>query len=219
MREKLREYIEGVFSKYPNSSKVNELKEEILSNMTAKYDDIVAQGRSEEDAYKIAIGGIGDVDELIKGLENEKIYNYAKRDSDRKRSAAVVSTAVGLYIISVAAVIFFSMIPGVGDEVGAVIMFVIAAIATSLLVYNAMSRPKYKKADDTIVEEFKEWKSSSNHDYQAYRSIMSAYWLLVVAIYLIFSFAFCSWPYSWIIFLIAAAVQNIIKFVFESRRS
>jgi len=215
MKENLRTYIENLFAQAPNTPKVMELKEELLSNLTAKYDDLIMQGRSEDDAYKIAVGGIGDVDELIKGLENDKIYNYARQESDRRKSAVLVSVAVGLYIISIASVVLCTMIPAVGPEAGTVVMFVIAAIATSLLVFSAMSRPKYRKFDNTMVEEFKEWKSASNQSRQVYRSIVSAMWPLIVAAYFIISFVFGSWSYSWVIFIIGTALQNIIKLAFE----
>jgi multidrug efflux pump subunit AcrB len=110
------------------------------------------------------------------------------------------------------------MIPAVGPEAGAVVMFIIAAIATSLLVFSAMSRPKYRRSDNTIVEEFKEWKDTNNQNRQLYRSVVSAMWPLIVVIYLILSFVFGSWAYSWIIFLIGVALQHIIKLVFEMRK-
>jgi hypothetical protein len=218
MKENLRKYIDNLFAQAPNTPKVMELKEELLSNLAAKYDDLITQGRSEDDAYKIAVGGIGDVNELIKGLENDKIYNYARQESDRRKSAMLVSIAVGLYIISIASVILCTMIPAVGPEAGAVVMFIIAAIATSLLVFSAMSRPKYRRSDNTIVEEFKEWKDTNNQNRQLYRSVVSAMWPLIVVIYLILSFVFGSWAYSWIIFLIGVALQHIIKLVFEMRK-
>jgi hypothetical protein len=218
MKENLRKYIDNLFAQAPNTPKVMELKEELLSNLAAKYDDLITQGRSEDDAYKIAVGGIGDVNELIKGLENDKIYNYARQESDRRKSAMLVSIAVGLYIISIASVILCTMIPAVGPEAGAVVMFIIAAIATSLLVFSAMSRPKYRRSDNTIVEEFKEWKDTSSQNRQVYRSVVSAMWPLIVVIYLILSFVFGSWAYSWIIFLIGVALQHIIKLVFEMRK-
>jgi hypothetical protein len=218
MKENLRKYIDNLFAQAPNTPKVMELKEELLSNLAAKYDDLITQGRSEDDAYKIAVGGIGDVNELIKGLENDKIYNYARQESDRRKSAMLVSIAVGLYIISIASVILCTMIPAVGPEAGAVVMFIIAAIETSLLVFSAMSRPKYRRSDNTIVEEFKEWKDTSSQNRQVYRSVVSAMWPLIVVIYLILSFVFGSWAYSWIIFLIGVALQHIIKLVFEMRK-
>lgn len=211
MREDLRAYIDKLFADAPNSRKVLDLKEELLSDLTAKYDDLIAQGRSEEDAFKIAVGSIGDVNELIKGIENDKIYNYARQESDRRRSALFVSTAVALYII---AIIFPILLQ---NAYGAVGMFCVAAVATALLIFNAMSRPKYYKADDTFVEEFKEWKYNSNSNHQVYRAICSALWPLIVALYFLISFLFNCWEVSWIIFIIGVAVQNIIKFALEMR--
>lgn len=218
MREELRLYIENLFANAPQTSKVRELKDELLSNVTAKYDDLVAQGRSEEEAYKIAVGGIGDVDELIKGLENDKIYNYARRESDRQKSAVLVSAAVGLYIIAIAVQILFAVVDGLSPSMGCVLMFVIAAVATSMLVYNAMSRPKYRKADDTIVEEFKEWNHTSSESRQMYRAVSSAIWPIITAVYLLLSFYTGRWDVTWIIFIIGAAIQNIIKLAFEMRK-
>jgi hypothetical protein len=217
MRENLRSYVENLFAAAPQTGKVLELKEELISNLTAKYDDLIAQGRSEEEAYKIAVGGIGDVDELIKGLENDKIYNYARQESDRQRSAIIVSTAVGLYIIAVAVQILFGVVDGLSPEIGCVLMFVIAAIATSMLVYNAMSRPRYRKTDDTLVEELKERKNASSESRQIYRAVSSAMWPLIVAVYLLISFFTGAWAYSWIIFIIGAALQNILKLAFQMR--
>jgi hypothetical protein len=218
MKENLRTYIENLFAQAPTNAKVLELKEELLSNLNAKYDDLVTLGRSEDDAYKIAVGGIGDVNELIKGLENDKIYNYARQESERRKSAILVSVAVGLYIIALAAVILCETIPSVGPVAGSVIMFVIMAIATSLLVYNAMSHPKYHKFDDTIVEEFKERNNTKSQNRQVYCSIKSALWSIIVALYLIISFIFGAWAFSWIIFIIGIALQHIIKLAFEIRR-
>jgi hypothetical protein len=186
--------------------------------LTAKYDDLTAQGRSDEEAYKIVIGGIGDVNELIKGIENDKIYNYARRESDRRKSAIIVSAAVGLYFIALAVLILFGCMDGSYPEIGLIVAILISAVATSMLIYNSMSRPKYIKSDDTIVEEFKEWKSSSSESRQVYRSISSIMWPLIVVVYLLISFFFCAWAYSWIIFIIGVAIQNILKLAFEMRK-
>lgn len=137
----------------------------------------------------------------------------------RKKSAILVSSAVGLYILSVVPVILFSElnIEGVTEELGVIFMFIFVAIATMLLVYNGMSKPKYKSADDTMVEEFKEWKANKELKKSAKNSINSAIWCLIIAIYIGVSFCFNAWAYSWIIFLIGAAISNIIEAIYESR--
>ena len=65
MNEKLREHIEKLFKNAPQTRQAVEIKEEILQNTIDRYNDLKAEGKSDEAAYNIAIAGIGDVDHLI----------------------------------------------------------------------------------------------------------------------------------------------------------
>ena len=47
------------------------MKEEILQNLTEKYNDLLSDGKSEVAAYNIAVAGIGDISELIEELKRE----------------------------------------------------------------------------------------------------------------------------------------------------
>ncbi len=53
---------------------------------------------------------------------------------------------------------------------------------------------------------------------EARKAIEGGFWLLVVAIYLIVSFVYGIWMFSWIIFIIAAAIQQIIRAVYLYKR-
>ena len=90
--------------------------------------------------------------------------------------------------------------------------------ATGLLIYNSMTKPHYARADDTIVEEFKEWHVKNDRQRDALNAFKGAYWSIVVGIYLFVSFLFGIWSFSWILFIMAAAVENIIKGVVALRR-
>ena len=87
------------------------------------------------------------------------------------------------------------------------------AIATALLIYYNMTKPKYTKMDDTIVEEFKEWKE--NRDKKGLGAISSAIWSLTVALYFAISFYTGAWHVTWIIFLISGAVTSIVKAMYD----
>lgn len=65
MNKKIRDYVEVLFSDIPRSQKANELKEELLSNMTERFDDYISQGKSENQAYSLVISNLGDVDEML----------------------------------------------------------------------------------------------------------------------------------------------------------
>lgn len=210
MTERIQHTVNQLFSEAPHTRKASELKEEVCANLTERYQDMVSRGMNEEDAYKAAVAGIGDVDELIRDLNRE----YDQDDpSARKRSALFVATAVGLYILSVVPTIIFDAL-GWNEDVGVVFLFLFCAVATGLLIYNHMTKPRYHRADDTMVEEFKEWQQQrkrSNNGYSAWSGVV---WALTLCLYLAVSFAFRAWPYSWLIFIAAAAVQQIIRLVY-----
>lgn len=218
MYEKFRKKVDELFENAPETNRARELKEELLANLMDKYNDLVALGKGEEEAFNIAIAGIGDVEELIRGLKEKDIFDYAQIQKDRKKSALVLSGSIGLYIMSVVILILCTEVFKVDDNIAVCIMLTIDAVATCLIIYNAVSRPKYLKADDTIVEEFKEWKSSTNNEREIVKSIKSIMWMIIVVLYFVLSFAFSSWAYSWVIFIIGAAVDRIIGLAFQLRK-
>lgn len=217
MYEKLRMRVDELFQNAPRTRRANELKEELMANLIDKYNDLIAAGKSEEEAINSAIAGIGDVDELLRGLREQDIFNYDQVQKDRKKYALVLSSAIVIYIMSIVVLILCDELFAAGDTIGVCLMFTLDAVATGLIVYNAVSRPKYKKEDNTMVEEFKEWKSDKTHKNNIVRSIKSVVWTLIVAVYLIISFAFGIWAFSWIIFIIGVAVDRIITLAFQLR--
>ena len=62
-----------------------------------------------------------------------------------------------------------------------------------------------------MVEEFRQWQDESKHKTKKRSAYLGAFWSLIVALYFIISFATMAWYITWIIFLIGAAVEQIIK--------
>ena len=176
---------------------------------------MIQNGKSEEEAINSAISGIGDIDELINGLKDQDVFNYDQMQKDRRKTAVVLSTSIGLYIMSVVLLIFLSSVVNIDGTIAVCVMLTIDAVATCLIVYHYISRPKYFKSDDSIVEDFKEWKSVSNKKNQILKSIRSLVWTVIVVIYLLISFGFNIWGISWIIFIIGAAIEKIIILSFQ----
>ena len=46
MNEKLRRYIDDLFANAPSTVRAVELKEELYQNLTDKYNDLIAEGKS-----------------------------------------------------------------------------------------------------------------------------------------------------------------------------
>jgi len=224
MEDKLRAYMDDVFQNIKPTKKSIEMKEEILQNLIDKYNDLLNEGKTPEAAYNIAIASIGDMDELLAGF-NEDVNNqrflHEESEAARKKSALLVSIAVMLYIVSVIPPIIFSYVSDrgfFGEVLGPCFMFILIASATGIIIYNSMSKPRYRKIDDTIVEEFKEWQSNNNANLRALKSIKSAVWSVITLLYLVISFTTGAWHITWIIFLLGVAIQKIIQAVFELRK-
>ena len=127
MNERLRKYIDNLFIEAPETKKTVELKEEILQNITDKYFDLLAEGKTEEAAYNIAIASIGDVNELIENLKKgtNNISNYSEEvlEAVRRKSALITAISVALYILSPILIIT------TGDLIGVVLfLFLIAVV-------------------------------------------------------------------------------------------
>lgn len=210
---KIRMHVEELFYKAPKSHRTIELKEELIANLQDRYADLVSQGKDEELAYNIAISGIGDIDELIRGLQEQYIFDPEAADRRRRKSAAFTSVAVGMYIFGLVPMI---LLANYGFEIiGAVTMFTVWAIATALIVYNSMSKPKYKKHQETMVEDFKEWASAKKNTKALRDSLNSIVWMSAVIIFLGGGFLFNKFNLFWLVFLLAAVVNKIINLVFK----
>lgn len=218
MYEKFSQKLDELFENAPQTNRASELKDELLANLMDKYNDLVSNGKSEQEAFNITIAGIGDTDELIRGLKGNDQFNYKQIKKDREKSALILSVSIGMYIMSVVILIMCTSVFRINSNIAVCIMLTIDAIATCLIIYNAISRPKYLKTDDTIVEEFKEWKSANNAEKEVVKSIKSIMWLIIVALYFLLSFGLHIWSFSWIIFIIGAAVDKIITLAFQLRK-
>ncbi|MCL2212599.1 MAG: permease prefix domain 1-containing protein [Oscillospiraceae bacterium] len=219
MENKIRRYVEGLFEDAPVSRKTVELKEEMIQNLEEKYDDLVFVGKSPEAAYNIVIASIGDVSVLLNQLNNEAAKASPEAAKYRTRSAAFTAVAVMAYILSVLPLIILSElnVPG-ASSIGLGFMIITVAAATGLLIFNSMSKPKYLKEDDSIIEEFKEWQSGTHEQKQMRKAISSAVWSLVLVVYFLASFTTHAWHLTWIVFPLAGAVEGLINAIFASKK-
>lgn len=221
MEDKLRAYMDHLFREVKPTKRSVELKEEILQNLIDKYHDMLSQGKTPEAAYNIAVASVGDTRELLEGLRMEENGESGIREDEmersRRKSAVFVSIAVMLYIASLIPPILMSG-SRFEERLAPALMFGMIAAATGLLIFNYMTKPRYRKVDDTIVEEFKEWQFQNESDRRAIKAISSALWALITVIYILVSFYTMAWHITWVIFLIGAALEGIVKAVFELRK-
>lgn len=224
MNERVKKYLDELFEDAPKTRKAMELKEEMMQNSMEKYQDLLSDGWSEEDAYKNVIGSIGDVTELFEDLEEKNLLNLP--EADRKKKAILTSVAVGLYILAGVVLLASTLIGDVlggprsldYDTLGLVLAAAVCIAPTCMLVYAANMYPNYRKKKEDLVEDYKEAKHLRNRDKAVRSSISTIIWTMVVILYFVFSFSSGAWHISWVIFLMGACVEAVCSLIYSLRQ-
>lgn len=68
MESELKKYVDDLFLNIPHSSEVKELKKKLLSNLLKNYAAYIDQGKTEVEAYSLAIKDSKDLDEMLADL-------------------------------------------------------------------------------------------------------------------------------------------------------
>lgn len=97
--EAIRYYVQGAFQGVKVTPQVLEQQEELIADLTAKVGDLVAQGKSEEEALGIAIASVGD----LSGLVSE--FEPAEETPGPPPSASVYASRLDLHVIAISAAI------------------------------------------------------------------------------------------------------------------
>lgn len=223
MIETIREHIDKLFADAPKTRKAVDLKEEITQNTMEKYQDLLAEGYSQEDACQIVLHSIGDVTELFGGLKEESSSTLS--DTDRKKKSIIKSAAVGLYIFAGAAFIIFWMLYDLYfymySELGILSIAITALLCippTCMLVYASSMYPDFRKMEDTLVETYKEKAYRRTKEKSVRASVSAIIWLLTVTLYFIISFGTSHWEVTWILFLVGACIQAAAALFFSLKR-
>jgi len=213
MNKKIEAHVDTLFTNAPNGRYAPDIKEELLANLSDKYDDLVASGKNEDEAFALVISSIGDIDNLLRDLGETPEYQPLEIEKRRQMRGVFLSIGIALYVLSMIPIILADRI---GDTIiGLVVMIVICAVATGFIVYgNNIGKVEYSKMDNSFVEAYKEKVAVDNNCAKLRNSISWAMWSLIVVIYFVFSFISGWWHVSWIVFPIGACAQQLIIYSF-----
>ena len=220
MNRKIENYVDVLFMDVPRNKQSIELKEELMSNMSDRFDDYIQEGKSENQAYSLVISNLGDIDEMLADVMPTEAF-VEQSDYYTKRNARNVAIAVVMYIVGAA---FLIGLGGLGESMGnsdayaitgLIILLVISAVATGIIIYSFMSTPsQYKKL---TVDRNQNIPNLSNKNNRMLKNILSTYWIMITFIYLTVSFLTKRWDITWIIWILAAVLESIIKIIYEMK--
>lgn len=216
MNEKMRTHIDTLFEDAPKNRKALELKEELLANSEERYQDLISNGFTPDAAFKNVINSIGNVSELFQGLQEFDTNDQRMYEERIRKNSLIKTISIGLYIFSIALFISFGLLKVTLNTridlsmVGFILMILIDIIPTCMLVYISSMYPNYHKHENTVVEEFKEWKHDSFKLQSVKSSILCILWTMTFVLYFVISFATYAWHVTWILFLVALCLHTIL---------
>lgn len=204
MKDQLTKYIELLFA---GASDSEDIKQEILQNTLDRYDDLIAQGKTPQAAYSVAISGIGDISELLSQNSIPVPEQYVpstkyeagqsrKMDENTKTLLHAISTA--LYILCPAPLFLLGGFGNGGLGLCGLLLFVAAATLLRSICGKEITK-KQRSEENTPTPQ------------QSLRKgIRSLVRTISFVIYLAISFLTGAWEYTWIIFVMVPAIQGLI---------
>lgn len=203
MREQLIQYVTLLFA---GAEDCSDTRQEILQNTLDRYDDLIAQGKTPEAAYRLAISGIGDINEIFGGTQATPANVPAvpeERDTAGKKLLRAL--AIGLYILSPIPLFVLDALNM--DIIGLCGTIALVAVATVMILLGRKKpTAAEKKADEEVPRSPRQ---------ELRRGVNSLIWAIGLAAYFIISFATMAWYVTWVIFLIIPALQGLVGAIMD----
>lgn len=209
MREQLIQYVNLLFA---GTQGADDIRAEILQNTLDRYDDLIAQGKSPEAAYRLAISGIGDVNEIF-GVHAEKVNepqaakdpaHTEHNDAQQKKLRGI---AVAMYILCAVPLIVLSEF-GL-DILGLCLTIGMVAAATYIMVITS------KDENDDEANE----KTQQTPQQELKKSIGKIISTIALVLFFLLSFSTGAWHNTWLIFPIAACTKGLVNAIIDLKEA
>jgi len=147
-----------------------------------------------------------DTEYGVSGMVTEKKSKYEK-----KHNLSII-TGIALFIVSFIPLIVFSQLFVYNDALEALsiaILFISIAVGLYLIIHTCTKMDGYRKLleENEFSRKKKERRNSK---------VMMAYWCIVTAVYLGWSFIFKSWGITWIVWVIAGVLSPVVSIIESS---
>ena len=211
MREQLVQYIDLLFAGTADS---DEMKQEILQNTLDRFDDLVAQGKTPEAAYRLSISGIGDISEILgstyqsvnisrctQNTENENLHTETIRNRNLR--------AIGIALYILCAIPLFLLCDLGYETLGLTLTILLVAVATYIMIITGKNEPEKEEHHEQTQAPESALKNSISKFCGA----------VTLAVYLIVSFSTGAWYITWLIFPISGCIKGLINAVIDLKEA
>lgn len=209
MREQLIQYVNLLFAGAPDCE---DMKQEILLNTLDRYDDLIAEGKVPEAAYRLAISGIGDISEILGAVPSATSVSACtevpETRTEQETWKKLRAIAIALYILCPIPLVLMSEF-GL-ETLGLCGLLFMVAMATALMIMG-IKKEKYEDNEDDLVP-----MSPQQTMRKTIKSIIN---IVGLVIYFLVSFSTSAWYITWLIFPITAAVWELTKAIWDLKEA
>lgn len=216
--EKIRNFVENMFLSLPDTPEVREAKAHILEGMADRYEALLAQGKSENEAFGMVAGEFGSMEELRQELGLSAAppqpgpapepagalweeYRLFRKKFTAGTTLGVVLCILGLVVWMILAQFRWATALSLHH----IAFMSIIAAAVGLFVYFGIQEESYGRrlrqegvpAGETRREE---------------EPLNGFIMLTATAVYLFLGFTRNLWHPGWIVFLVGAALCKAVEF-------
>lgn len=147
----IEDYVDNLFEDIPETQRVKDIKQDLKTTYTKRYDGLINEGKTNSEALSIVISEIGEADELLEDrhydmhfdpqLDVTHVMNEVKTYLKASRRAAnVIGIGIIILLIGVSMpMVFDSFIGGVNFDIGMVLFFLLVASGIGALIYGGMN--------------------------------------------------------------------------------
>ncbi|MBO7252704.1 MAG: hypothetical protein J6V25_08765 [Oscillospiraceae bacterium] len=209
MRNQLQQYVALLFA---GTANCEEIQQEILQNTLDRYDDLIAEGKVPEAAYRLAIAGIGDIQEILKiqdaatpAASSASGTTAAPVSTDTPTKKLLRAIAIGLYILSPSPLFILSEF-GM-STLGLCATLVIVAVATVLIL---IAKPDSAKEPR---------ENQKQQEHPAMKTVETVLTVLGLIVYFPLSFSTKAWHITWLVFPITAVIEELIRAILDYKEA
>ncbi|MCR5196961.1 MAG: permease prefix domain 1-containing protein [Pseudobutyrivibrio sp.] len=151
----IKDYLEAMFASMPNTAEVRKAKSELLSMMEDKYNEMIADGISENTAVGTVISEFGNLDELADDLGLTKEVEVVKEQhADNRRlvssdeiqgflaTESKNAWRIGIGVLLCITCVIYPML--LQNKFGPCGMFLSIGVAVALFVFSGFSRQEWE---------------------------------------------------------------------------
>lgn len=167
--ETIINYLENMFKSLPQTPEVLKLKDELTTHMEEKYNELITEGKSQNEAIGIVIAEFGNIDEILSELDitlkQEETAVFVSQETVdafiqlKIKMDKYIAFGVFLCLLGVASLIFFTTIgmyipifeENVMTFLGLSSLLILIAAAVGIFIYTDSKLAPFKYLEEPIT--------------------------------------------------------------------